>query len=162
MSTPRRTQKSRRSRSRSQQRSQKRSQKSRRSRSRSRSQKRSQRRQHNQRGGMAEWSTTGDYSLIGPEARISAQIGSLDSAFAELPSVIPQRGGRKKMSRKRSLSRKRGLSRKRHHSRRQGQRGGMAPFGDTGITLTPAQYAVDGTNPQFRDEAGVNERYTAF
>ena len=55
---------------------------------------------------------------------------------------------------------KRTLSRKRNHSRR--QKGGMSPFGDTGRTLTDAQYAADGTNPQFRTEVDVNERYTGF
>lgn len=120
---------------------------------------------HNQRGGMAEWSAAGDYTLIGPDARVSAQVGPLDSAFGELPSVIPQRGGRRNRNRSRSRSRSfkksRTQSRKRNHSRRN-QKGGMAPFGDAGRTLTAAQYAADGTNPQFRTEVDVNERYTGF
>jgi hypothetical protein len=116
---------------------------------------------HNQRGGMAEWSSAGDYTLIGPDARVSAQVGPLDSAFGELPSVIPQRGGRSH-SRNRSRKARRALSRKRNHSRRHNQKGGMAPFGDTGRTLTASQYAADGTNPQFRTEVNVNERYAGF
>ena len=139
---------------------------SRRNRNRSQRSKQS-RRNRNQRGGMAEWSAAGDYTLIGPDARVSAQVGPLDSAFGELPSVIPQRGGRRTRSRSRSRSRthsfkkSRTLSRKRNHSRRN-QKGGMAPFGDAGRTLTAAQYAADGTNPQFRTEVDVNERYTGF
>jgi hypothetical protein len=112
---------------------------------------------------MAEWSSNGDYTLLGPEARILAQVGPQDAAFAALPGVIPQRGGSKSKSKSKSKSRtiKRARnSRKRHHSRK--QKGGMAPFGDAGRTLTPAQYAADGTNPQFRDESLVNERYSAL
>lgn len=118
-------------------------------------------RHHNQRGGMAEWSATGDYTLIGPDARVTAQVGPLDSAFGELPSVIPQRGGRRNRNRNHSFKKSRTQSRKRNHSRRN-QKGGMAPFGDAGRTLTAAQYAADGTNPQFRTEVDVNERYTGF
>ena len=115
----------------------------------------------NQRGGMAEWSSNGDYTLLGPEARILAQVGPQDAAFAALPGVIPQRGGSKSKSKSKSRTIKRARnSRKRHHSRK--QKGGMAPFGDAGRTLTPAQYAADGTNPQFRDESLVNERYSAL
>jgi hypothetical protein len=106
---------------------------------------------------MAEWASNGDYTLIGPDARVSAQVGPLDSAFGELSSVIPQRGGR---FRSRSRKNKRTHSRKRNHSRR--QHGGMAPFGDTGRTLTATQYSADGTNPQFRTETSVNERYSGF
>lgn len=133
--------------------------KSRNNRSRSRNQRKQNRRNrnHNQRGGMAEWASNGDYTLIGPDARVSAQVGPLDSAFGELSSVIPQRGGR---FRSRSRKNKRTHSRKRNHSRR--QHGGMAPFGDTGRTLTSTQYAADGTNPQFRTETSVNERYSGF
>lgn len=115
----------------------------------------------NQRGGMADWSAAGDYTLIGPDARVSAQVGPLDTAFGELPSVIPQRGGRRNQRQSRSFKKSRTQSRKRNHSRRN-QKGGMAPFGDTGRTLTAAQYAADGTNPQFRTEVDVNERYTGF
>ena len=120
-------------------------------------------RNRNQRGGMAEWSSTGDYRLLGPADAVHAQVGSLDAAFGELPSVIPQRGG-SRSRRNRSRKNKRALSRKRNHSRRQrrNQKGGMAPFGDTGRTLSASQYAADGTNPQFRTEVDVNERYTGF
>jgi len=119
-------------------------------------------RNHNQRGGMAEWSNTGEYRLLGPADAVHAQVGSLDAAFGELPSVIPQRGGVRRNRRNRTKTRtnKRTLSRKRNHSRR--QKGGMSPFGDTGRSLTDAQYAADGTNPQFRTEVDVNERYTGF
>jgi hypothetical protein len=119
-------------------------------------------RNRNQRGGMAEWSNTGEYRLLGPADAVHAQVGSLDAAFGELPSVIPQRGGVRRNRRNRTKTRtnKRTLSRKRNHSRR--QKGGMSPFGDTGRSLTDAQYAADGTNPQFRTEVDVNERYTGF
>lgn len=117
-------------------------------------------RNRNQRGGMAEWSNTGEYRLLSSADAVHAQVGSLDAAFGELPSVIPQRGGVRKNRRTRTRKNKRTLSRKRNHSRR--QKGGMSPFGDTGRTLTNAQYAADGTNPQFRTEVDVNERYTGF
>ena len=134
-------------------------------RNRNRSNRKTRNRNRNQRGGMAEWSNTGEYRLLGPADAVHAQVGSLDAAFGELPSVIPQRGGvrrnRRNRNRKtRTRKNKRTLSRKRNHSRR--QKGGMSPFGDTGRTLTDAQYAADGTNPQFRTEVDVNERYTGF
>jgi hypothetical protein len=92
-----------------------------------------------------------DYLLDAP-TRVQAEVGPLDAAFAELPSVIPRQGG----GRRRSHRHRKG----RRHSRR--QRGGMYDFKGPSMLLDAAQYAKDGTNPQFRSEGEVNPGYGFF
>ena len=104
-----------------------------------------------QRGGEAPYVAAGgaDYLLDAP-TRIQAQVGPLDAAFAELPSVIPRQGGGRRRTH-------------RHKGRRQSrQRGGMSPFGSPGMLLDAAQYANDKTNPQFHTEGSVNPHYGFF
>ena len=113
-----------------------------------------------QRGGEAPYVAAGgaDYLLDAP-TRIQAQVGPLDAAFAELPSVIPrQAGGSLGLGYPR---RHRKSRRGRRHSRRR-QRGGMSPFGAPGMLLDAAQYANDKTNPQFHTEGSVNPHYGFF
>lgn len=116
-----------------------------------------------QSGGMATI-TAGDQYLLDQATRVQAEVGPLDRAVAELPSVIPkQAGGRRyrkgKMSRK---SHKAG--RKSHRKSHRKQRGGadLAPFGGSDLLLSKGEYAMDGTNPQFRTEPTVNPMYRAF
>ena len=53
-----------------------------------------------QRGGMAPFAA-GDNYLLDAATRVQAEVGSLDKAFAELPSVIrTQAGGRRRKSRR--------------------------------------------------------------
>lgn len=108
-----------------------------------------------QRGGEAPYVAAGgaDYLLDAP-TRIQAQVGPLDAAFAELPSVIPRQGGGRRRTHRRG----------RRHSRRRSsrQRGGMSPFGSPGMLLDAAQYANDKTNPQFHTEGSVNPHYGFF
>ncbi len=61
----------------------------------------------------------------------------------------------------RKVSRK--VSRKSHRKSRK-QRGGadLAPFGGSDLLLSKGEYAMDGTNPQFRTEPSVNPMYRAF
>jgi hypothetical protein len=114
----------------------------------------------------------GDDFLIDAASRVQAQTAPLDSAFADLPSVIPrQAGGRRRRSAhrkgRRSAHRKgrrsahRKASRKAHHKGRRSasrksrrssrrQRGGAlaefrAPY-DLGVDI-----ANSGSNPQFLD-----------
>ncbi len=158
--------------SRSQKRSQKKSRSQKRSQKKSRSQKRSQKKSHSQkrsqrggscaamplnresfgqRGGMSPYSTGDSYLLDGP-TRVQAEVSALDSAFSELPSVIPrQSGGRRQRSR----------SRRQRSSRRQ-QRGGMSPYTADPLLLDRAAYSHLSQNPQFRTEAEVNSLYHEF
>ncbi len=103
-----------------------------------------------QRGGMAPFVAAGgaDY-LMDSAARVQAEVGPLDAAFAELPGVIPRQGG----------GRRRRASRRRRSSRRRQQRGGMYDFTGPSMLLDSAAYAKDGTNPQFHTEGSVNPLY---
>jgi hypothetical protein len=116
-----------------------------------------------QQGGMAPIAVGDDY-LIDAASRVQAQTAPLDSAFADLPSVIPRQAGgrRRRSSRRRSAhrkgsrsahrkgSRKSRRSSRRSHSRSRRQRGGAlaefrAPY-DLGVDI-----ANSGSNPQFLD-----------
>jgi hypothetical protein len=98
--------------------------------------------QYVQMGGMAPMESAYGTLLDGPTA-IQAQVGPLNAAFAELPSVIPrQAGGRRRYSRK-------------HHSRRR-QRGGMHPFESA---FLPVSQQPAGSNAQFMTEGEVNALY---
>jgi len=105
-----------------------------------------------QHGGMAPYVAAGgsDY-LIDAATRVQAQVGSLDSAFAELPSVIPRQGGGRRRHRR--------SSRRASRRTRRRQRGGMYAFQGPSMLLTSAEYAKDGTNPQFHTEGEVNSLY---
>ncbi len=110
-----------------------------------------------QRGGEAPYVAAGgaDY-LLDTATRVQAQVGPLDAAFAELPSVIPRQAGGRRHRSHRHRSR-------RHKARRsRRQRGGMSPFGAPGMLLDAAQYASDKTNPQFHTEGSVNPHYGFF
>lgn len=99
--------------------------------------------QYRQRGGMAAYSTGDSYLLDGP-TRIQAEVGPLDRAFAELPSVVPRQMGGSRRSRSQRRSQRR--------SRRQrSQRGGAAPFSDPYMIFQNPQ----GVNPQFSTEHQV-------
>jgi hypothetical protein len=103
-----------------------------------------------------------DYLLDAP-TRVQAEVGPLDAAFAELPSVIPrQAGGRRhRKSHRRGLkSRKHGRKGRKTHKQRGG--GDMSAFNGPSMLLTSAEYAKDGTNPQFRTEGEVNPSYGFF
>jgi len=118
-----------------------------------------------QRGGMAPISYPG--LLLDASAREQAQMGPLDKAFAELPSVIPTGGRRSRKHRsikhhkhrsikhrKQKHSRQsRSRHRSRHRSRRQSrkQQGGMAPFNDA-YTFSPN---FSGQNPQWQSVSNV-------
>ena len=106
-----------------------------------------------QRGGMAPFVAAGgsDY-LMDTAARVQAEIGPLDAAFAELPGVIPRQGG----GRRRRASKRHG---RRRQSRRRQQRGGMYDFTGPSMLLDSAAYAKDGTNLQFHTEGSVNPLY---
>lgn len=112
-------------------------------------------------GNLAPFVASGgaDYLLDAP-TRVQAEVGPLDAAFAELPSVIPrQAGGRRKERRSRRHGRKSRKGRKgRRQSRRQ-QRGGMYAINGSSMLLDAAEYAKDGTNPQFHNEQFVNPSY---
>ena len=122
-----------------------------------------------QRGGMAPF-VAGDNYLLDTATRVQAEVGPLDKAFAELPSVIRTQAGGRRKGRKGRKSHRRGRksqkqSRKqqRRQSRRQRkQRGGMSPFDAPGMLLDKAAYTADGTNPQFRTEGSVNPLYGEF
>ena len=121
-----------------------------------------------QRGGMAPF-TAGDSYLLNPATRIQAEVGPLDKAFAELPSVIPkQMGGRRRSAHRRSAHRRSAHRKGRKAHRRsqkqsqKQQRGGMSPFDAPGMLLDRAAYTADGTNPQFRTEGTVNSLYGEF
>lgn len=108
-------------------------------------------------GNLAPFVASGgsDYLLDAP-TRVQAEVGPLDAAFAELPSVIPHQGGGRRRSRRQSRKGRKG----RRQSRR--QRGGMYAFNGPSMLLDSAQYAKDGTNPQFRSEGEVNPGYGFF
>lgn len=111
-------------------------------------------------GNLAPFVASGgaDYLLDAP-TRVQAEVGPLDAAFAELPSVIPRQGGGRRRSHRRH-GRKGRKSHRRRQSRRQSrQRGGMYAFGGPSMLLTSAEYAKDGTNPQFHTEGSVNPLY---
>lgn len=128
-----------------------------------------------QQGGMAPISAADDY-LIDAASRVQAETAPLDSAFAELPSVIPrQAGGRRRSARRgrkshrrsahrkgsRSAHRKgrkshrRSAHRKSHRKSRKSQRrsqhgGYMADFkGPTMLHATPPDPTSKGLNPQW-------------
>lgn len=112
-----------------------------------------------QQGGMAPIAAGDDY-LLDAGARASAQIGSLDAAFAELPSVIPrQAGGRRSHKHRRYVSRKsHRKSHRRSHKHRRSQKGGsLANFSDS--YMLTSDIAKTGSNPQFLDESTVNPHY---
>ena len=113
-------------------------------------------------GGMATI-TAGDQYLLDSATRVQAEVGPLDKAMAELPSVIPKQAGGK---RRRTGYKSRKTGRKSHRKGRKSrkQRGGaeLAPFGSSELLLPKAEYALDGTNPQFRSEPSVNPMYKAF
>jgi hypothetical protein len=112
-----------------------------------------------QRGGMAPCVAAGgsDYLMDGA-ARVQAEVGPLDAAFAELPGVIPSQGGGRRHSRRSSKRHgRRRQSRRRASSRR--QRGGMYDITGPSMLLDSAAYAKDGTNPQFHTEGSVNPLY---
>jgi hypothetical protein len=105
-----------------------------------------------QRGGMAPFGSGGADYLMDGAARVQAEVGPLDAAFAELPGVIPRQGGGRRRSRRHRS--------RRHRSRRQQQqRGGMYAFNGPSMLLDSAAYAKDGTNPQFHTEGSVNPLY---
>jgi hypothetical protein len=160
-----RSQKKSQKRSRSQKKSQKRSQ--RRSQKKSQKQRRSQRggscaamplnrESFGQRGGMSPYST-GDSYLLDAPTRVQAEVSPLDSAFSELPSVIPRQSGGRRQRSRRSRSRRQRSQR----SRRQ-QRGGMSPYTADPLLLDRAAYSHLSQNPQFHTEAEVNSLYNEF
>lgn len=110
-------------------------------------------------GSMAPFVAAGgsDYLLDAP-SRVQAEVGPLDAAFAELPSVIPRQGG----GRRRSHRHRGRKSRRSHRRQSRRQRGGMYAFNGPSMLLDTAQYAKDGTNPQFRSEGEVNPGYGFF
>ena len=101
-----------------------------------------------QRGGMAAIAH-GNSLLLDGAARTEAGVGALDGYFADLPKGI-QLGGRRRKQR----SHRQKKSQRKQRSRR--QRGGMAPFGWTGMTK------LEGVNPQFSQEGVVNAYYDEF
>lgn len=76
-------------------------------------------------------------------------------------SRMSYRKGHASGRKSRKVSRK--VSRKSHRKSRK-QRGGadLAPFGGSDLLLSKGEYAMDGTNPQFRTEPSVNPMYRAF
>lgn len=103
-----------------------------------------------QQGGMAPI-MGGDARLIDAQSSIQAQTASLDSAFAELSSVIPRQAGgrRRRTARRRSHKHHKG-SRKAHrrsHRHRRQQGGALAEFSapyDLGVDIMKTN-----PNPQF-------------
>ena len=104
-----------------------------------------------QQGGMAPITEDG-FLLDGP-SRVQAQVSSLDTAFSQLPQVIPrQSGGRRRSARKgrRSArkSHRRHRSRRHRHGRR--QHGGAHQLaGYTDSYMTGVDIRNSGSNPQF-------------
>jgi hypothetical protein len=131
-----------------------------------------------QRGGMAPFASLDNGYLIDQAARVQAETSPLDQAISELPSVIPkQSGGKRRASRRSSRSRKakkgskkskKSKSRKSHSRRRsqkqqksqRSQRGGMYPI-DADTMLLPRGTPI-GANPQFSNEAQVNNLYSQY
>lgn len=131
-----------------------------------------------QRGGMAPFASLDNGYLIDQSARVQAETSPLDMAIGELPSVIPrQSGGKRRSSRKggkgrkatkkarKTKSRKSGKSRRRSQRQRsqrqqKNQRGGMYPI-DADTMLLPRGTPI-GANPQFSNEAQVNNLYSEY
>jgi len=133
-----------------------------------------------QRGGMAPFASLDNGYLIDQSARVQAETSPLDLAISELPSVIPkQSGGKRRSSRKgrkggkgrkakkatrKSKGRKGGKSRRRSQKKQQrsqrNQRGGMYPI-DADTMLLPRDTPI-GANPQFSNEAQVNNLYSQY
>ena len=130
-----------------------------------------------QRGGMAPFASLDNGYLIDQSARVQAETSPLDLAISELPSVIPkQSGGKRRSSRKgrkarkakkatrKSKGRKGGKSRRRSQKKQQrsqrNQRGGMYPI-DADTMLLPRDTPI-GANPQFSNEAQVNNLYNEY
>jgi hypothetical protein len=133
-----------------------------------------------QRGGMAPFASLDNGYLIDQSARVQAETSPLDLAISELPSVIPkQSGGKRRSSRKgrkggkgrkarkatrKSKGRKGGKSRRRSQKKQQrsqrNQRGGMYPI-DADTMLLPRGTPI-GANPQFSNEAQVNNLYNEY
>lgn len=115
-----------------------------------------------QSGGMAAI-TAGDQYLLDQATRVQAEVAPLDKAMAELPSVIPKQAGGRLYRKSHKAGRKGKKSRKTSRKSRK-QRGGadLAPFGGSDLLLSKGEYAMDGTNPQFRTEPSVNPMYRAF
>lgn len=133
-----------------------------------------------QSGGMAPF-VAGDAYLLDAQTRVQAEVGPLDRAFADLPSVIPrQAGGRrhrrrshKKRAHKHKGSRKvctrkhkqsRRSSRRSLSSRRSQRGGALAPFASSYTlidhhAMTPKMLAQ---NDQFVSEASVNSDFSQF
>lgn len=97
-----------------------------------------------QRGGMASIAA-GDAYLLDASARVQAEVGPLDRAFAELPSIPRQAGG----------YRRRRSHRRRSHRR---QHGGMAPFASTGV-YNPMSAKYAGENDQIFTEGSINPAF---
>jgi hypothetical protein len=103
-----------------------------------------------------------DY-LLDASTRVQAEVGPLDAAFAELPSVIPRQAGGRRHRKSHRRSHKHGRKTHKHGRKgRKSQRGGMSAFNGPSMLLDAAQYAKDGTNPQFRTEGEVNPSYGFF
>lgn len=139
-------------------------------RSHKRSHKKSHRHRHRRQSGGAALApfVAGDAYLLDAQTRVQAEVGPLDKAFGDLPSVIPrQAGGRRRSMRshKHKGSRK-VCTRKHKQSRRSSrQRGGaLAPFAGSYTlvdhhAMTPKMLAQ---NDQFVSEASVNSDYSQF
>ena len=125
-----------------------------------------------QRGGMAPFASLDNGSLIDQAARVQAETSPLDLAISELPSVIPkQSGGKRRSSRKGGKGRKatkkarksrksRGRRRSQRQRQQRSQRGGMYPI-DADTMLLPRGTPI-GANPQFSNEAQVNNLYSEY
>ena len=136
-----------------------------------------------QRGGMAPFASLDNGYLIDQSARVQAETSPLDLAISELPSVIPkQSGGKRRSSRKggkgrkarkarkatrktkgrksRRRSQKKQQQRQRSQRQQQQQRGGMYPI-DADTMLLPRDTPI-GANPQFSNEAQVNNLYSQY
>jgi hypothetical protein len=124
-----------------------------------------------QRGGMAPFASLDNGYLIDQAARVQAETSPLDLAISELPSVIPKQSGGKRRSSKASKKAKKSKSRKsrkskgRRRSQKQrqqqrNQRGGMYPI-DADTMLLPRGTPI-GANPQFSNEAQVNNLYSEY
>ncbi len=116
-----------------------------------------------QSGGMATI-TAGDQYLLDSASRVQAEVGPLDRAMAELPSVIPKQAGGRRYRKAKKSRKSHKAGRKSHRKSHRKQRGGadLAPFGGSDLLLSKGEYAMDGTNPQFRTEPTVNPMYRAF
>ena len=112
-----------------------------------------------QRGGMAPIVQGNDY-LLDAATRVQAEVGPLDKSFGELPMVIPKMSGGRRYRKSHKVRK----SRKARKSSRRSQRGGaeLAAFNQPELLLRSSQYAMDGTNPQFRTEGSVNAGYKGF